>query len=282
MNNVIISNPIKFAKLIKTFKKAGAAKIHVLADFDRTLTKAFVRGKKVISLINILSEKNFLSPDYPAKADALFNKYYPIEHNPRISFTKKKRAMRQWWVEHFELLIKSGFSKKDIACAVSQAKTTLRGGGRRFFKLLSDNKIPLIIMSASGLGREAVKAYLKNGENHSANIQIISNTFTWDKNGRAIRVNEPIIHSANKDETLVKNFPAIMKKVKTRTNVILLGDQLHDLHMITGFEYGHLIKIGFLNENVKANLKLFKKHFDVVLLNDAPLGFINQLIKKII
>lgn len=140
-------------------------------------------------------------------------------------------------------------------------------------------------MSASGLGRESIKLYLKeikNGANHSNNIHIISNSFVWDKTGRAIAYNQPIITSANKAETMVKNFPAIIKKIKSRTNVILLGDNIHDLYMVTGFDYDNLIKIGFLNDDVKAKSPLFKKYFDVIILNDSSMGYINRLLKSII
>jgi len=281
LKNIIIPNPKKLEKTIKAFMQEGADKIHILSGFDSTLTRTLVNGEKVNSLIAVLRNNKLLTPDYRDRADALFNKFYPIEHNPHISFKEKKRAMHKWWILHFNLLIKAGFSKKDIAKTVKLAKTTLRAGGQRFFKLLGENKIPLIIMSASGLGRESVKAYLKYGNNHTNNIHIISNSFIWNKNGRAIGYNKPIIHSVNKDETLVKNFPAVMKKIKLRTNVVLMGDMLEDLHMITGFNYDHLIKIGFLNENIKTKLPIFKKHFDVILLNDAPMYFVNQLLKKI-
>jgi hypothetical protein len=39
----------------------------------------------------------------------------------------------------------------------------------------------------------------------------------------AIAAREPIIHSFNKDETVVKNFP-IYEEIKDRKNILLLGD----------------------------------------------------------
>ena len=280
--NILIPNPKKLAKLIKAFQQAGADKIHVLSDFDNTLTKAFVNGEKTPSLISVLRRENLLTPDYSTKAFILYHKYGPLENDPRLSLKEKKRLMREWWLTHFKLLIKTGLNRKDIAKAVNSENMRLRSDGQHFFKLLEKNKIPLVIMSANGLGKEAVKAYLKNGANHLNNIHIISNSFVWDKNGRAIKFNKPIIHSANKDETMVKNFPSVIKKVKSRTNVILLGDKPEDTHMVAGFNYNNLIKIGFLNENIKTNLPIFKKHFDVILLNDASMDYINQLIKKVL
>ena len=140
--NILISNPKKLAKLLAAFKRGGAAKIHVLADFDRTLTKAFINGKKVPSLIGVLRRENFLTLDYPAKSFALFNKYHPIENSPRVSLKEKKRAMLKWWILHFKLLIKSGLKKQDIARAVKSKNIKLRTGSKKFFKLLKKIKFP--------------------------------------------------------------------------------------------------------------------------------------------
>jgi len=52
--------------------------------------------------------------------------------------------------------------------------------------------------------------------------------------------------------------------------------------MIEGFDYDNLIKIGFLNENVEANLEYYKDNYDIIILNDSSLGYINRLLKEII
>jgi len=46
MENILITNKERFEELKKEFKKDGVEKLHVLADFDRTFTYAFVNGKK--------------------------------------------------------------------------------------------------------------------------------------------------------------------------------------------------------------------------------------------
>ena len=78
------------------------------------------------------------------------------------------------------------------------------------------------------------------------NIHIVSNEYQWDKNGNAVEVKEPIIHSLNKNESSLKNFP-FYEDIKPRKNILLLGDSLGDLDMITGFDYVSLISIGFYN-----------------------------------
>jgi len=51
--------------------------------------------------------------------------------------------------------------------------------------------------------------------------------------------------------------------------------------MIEGFDYDNLIKIGFLNDNINENLEDFKKNFDIVILNDSDMNYINKLLKEI-
>ena len=107
MDNVIILNPGNLEKKIEKFRLAGKDKIHVISDFDRTLTKAFVNGKKTPSVIAILRNGNYLGEEYTKKANELANKYHPIEIDPNVPDDEKRKAMFDWWSEHFDLLIHS-------------------------------------------------------------------------------------------------------------------------------------------------------------------------------
>lgn len=76
-SGTIITNP-SFDATLQAMVSGGRDKLHVMTDFDHTLTKGFIDGKKVASLVAILRESKMLSPDYPAKAHALWDKYYPV------------------------------------------------------------------------------------------------------------------------------------------------------------------------------------------------------------
>ena len=52
--------------------------------------------------------------------------------------------------------------------------------------------------------------------------------------------------------------------------------------MIKGFSYENLIKIGFLNENIEENLEAYKKVYDVVILNDGTMDYMNKLLREMI
>ena len=282
MENIIIKNPKKLEEIKKAISKDGAEKLHVISDFDRTLTYSFVDGQRRPSLIFVLRNGGYLTPDYAEKAQALFDKYHPIEADPNIAVLDKKEAMQQWWRTHFDLLIKSGLNKNDIKKAVASGKIKFRGGAHEFFDSLHSNKIPLIVLSANGLGEDATSMFFEKNGGLYDNIHIISNSFEWNEKGDMVGFKKPIIHTMNKDETVIKNFPAIFQEVKSRTNVLLLGDNLGDVGMIDGFDHENLIKIGFLNENIEENLEQYKDNYDIVILNDSSMDHVNDVLKELI
>ncbi len=280
MENVIISNQEELEKLKKVISKDGAEKLHVLADFDRTLTTAFVDGKSVPSLVSVLRDGNYLTPDYAQKANRLYAKYHPIEIDPEITFEEKKKAMYEWWTTHFDLLIQSGLNKKDLEKIAESGKVRFRNGFSEFAIFLKTRNIPLVILSSSGLGGDAVSMYLQKAGKLYDNIYIISNSYEWDENGNAVGVKQPIIHIMNKRETAIQDYP-VFDVIKSRKNILLLGDSLDDTRMIEGFDYDNLIKIGFLNENIEENIEHYKQNYDVVILNDSTMDYINELLKEL-
>lgn len=280
--NIVISNPKKVEKARKSISQGGAEKLHILADFDRTLTHAFISGEKVPSIISVLrSSGKYLGGDYAKKANALYEKYYPIEVDPNIPIEKKKKAMEEWWMTHFNLLAKSGFNKNHLGEIMASGRIRFRQGALEFFDFLHKHGIPLIIMSSSGVGGDVISMLLKKENRAYRNIHIISNSFVWDKEGRVIDIKKPIIHCLNKDETILKDFP-YYKEIKHRKNVLLLGDSLGDVGMIEGFKYDNLIKVGFLNENIEENLKHYSKAYDILILNDSSMDYVNELLKEMI
>ncbi|VVB78772.1 Pyrimidine 5'-nucleotidase (UMPH-1) [uncultured archaeon] len=275
MENVIISDKKKLEELKDNISKQGKDKLHIISDFDGTLTNEFIAGKKVPSIISHLRSGNYLTYDYSKQAQDLYDKYHPIEIDSSIPIEERKAKMLEWWKTHFELLISSGLSKTDIEKLISDDKIKLREDTDKFLYILSKNNIPLVIMSSSGIG-DAIPMVLSKTKLLFPNISIISNEFVWKEDGKAMKVKEPIIHSLNKKEIELKNYP-VFEQIKDRTNVILLGNSISDTQMVEGFNYENLIKIGFLNDESEVSKEEFKKNFDVVILGDGNLEFLNDL-----
>lgn len=282
MSNIIIPNQEKNQKLQEKIKQEGASKFHILADFDRTLTYAHTKNRKPMpSTISILRDYGYLSKEYQTKAKALFEKYHPIETDPSVPTEKKEKTMEKWWTSHFDLLIKSNLNKKDLEKIVESGITKLRKGVKEIFKHANTHNIPIVIMSSSGIG-DTIPMILKKEKILYDNIYIITNTFTFDEQGRATKPNKPIIHALNKKEISIKNLP-VYNTIKDRPNIVLLGDSLNDPEMTSNLDSKYILKVGLLNQeqpNTKT-LNAYKKTYDIIITKDSGLESISKFIQKI-
>tara|TARA_Y100000310_G_C20623956_1_gene784829 strand:- start:224 stop:1069 length:846 start_codon:yes stop_codon:yes gene_type:complete len=276
--NIIISNPKKLEEIKKKIKHGGKDKLHVIADFDRTLTKSLFEGKKSSTVIAQIRNGNYLSQDYRDRAYALFDEYHPVEISTTISLNEKKKKMKEWWEKHFNLLVDSGINRKIIKEIIKDKKVPFRKGTLEFLKNLNEKNIPLVIMSA-GPG-DMIKEHLKSENISYNNIHIVANFFKF-QGDKIIGIKEPIIHTFNKKEISIKELPVYDDLLK-RKNVLLLGDHIADVEMIKGFPYETTIKIGFLNSKIEKSLNDFKKNYDVVILKDGTMDYVNKLVKEII
>lgn len=268
MQNLSYHDITKTEKIINKIKNDWLNNLHILADFDRTLTKAFSAWQKRPSLISVLRSEWYLSDEYSKEAYKLFDYYNPIELNPNISLEEKKKEMTNWWYKHLSLLVSSGLHKRDIEKVIESKVIELREGIKELLKFLAKNDIPLIIISANGLWTDSIKIYLEKEWFLTPNIKIISNEFVWDNEWNAIDYDKRVIHVFNKDETVLKDFPEIYNQIESRKNVILLWDSLWDVGMIEGFKYDNLLKIGFLNDKEEELLEQYKNNYDVVITGD--------------
>lgn len=281
MEDIIISDKKRFERIKRAITGGGTEKIHILADLDRTLTKVWADGRSFPTLTSILRDGDFFDAEYAVKAQVLYDKYRPIEIDEAIPFEQKKACMREWWMSHFKLLIEFGLSRQLLQRVAASDRIRPRDGADEFFAILRKSKVPLVVMSSSGLGVDGIELFLRRNNFFDDNIFIVSNRFEWDESGRAERVVEPIITSLNKDETMVRDFQ-FFGKIKDRKNVILLGDNPEDAKMAAGFDCDNLLKIGFLNENVEENRKCYEQVFDVIIANDGSMDFVNGLLKDIL
>lgn len=278
--NILIPDLKHFEELKQSIKKDGFDKLHILSDFDRTLTYGCIDGIKTPSIISLLRDGKHLSEEYAAKAHALFDKYQPLEQDQNIPLEQRKKFMRDWWEEHNRLLIASGLSFSDLKDIVDNGHLAFREGVLDFLDFLHQKNIPLVIFSASGCG-DAIQLFFKKFDRDYSNIFYVINRFNWDKNGKALSTREPLVHSLSKDETILPDLPEISAAIKDRKNVILLGDSLGDLGMTDGFDYDHLLKIGFLNSDYDRSRSAYEKSFDVVLEGDGDFGFVNDIVASL-
>lgn len=279
MKEIYIKNQEELNKKINQIKQDGLNSLHIVSDWDRTLTKSFYKNKRTQTTFGQLREGGYLGEDYVKQAFDLHAKYYPIEKSKEIPKQEKLKKMKEWWETHLQLLIDKGMDKSVINELIQKKSIIARRGISEFMNILHQHNIQLLIFSA-GLG-DIIQEFLKSEKILFPNMHIISNFYKFDSNGKAVGYKNDIIHVFNKDEAHIKNNP-YYNQIKQRTNVILIGDSVEDCDMIKGLNHKTTIKIGFLSENIEENLDSFKKEYDIIILDDGPMDYINDLIKNIV
>ena len=277
MGDVRYHDKEQLDRKLRAMKADGPDTLHVVSDFDRTLTKCFYDGKKIPSSFAWIREGGYLTPDYPKKAFALFNHYHPIETDDTLTQEYKYRKMEEWWREHEKLMIASGMHRDVVEEIIQRYQKVFREGAERFFSLLENEGTPLLIFSA-GIGN-IIRGFLEKGGYLTPNVHILSNTFAYDEQGYATGYQRKSIHVLNKSETALDD--EYRQMVAGRKNVILLGDSLGDLGMVDEAETVNLIRIGFLNEDVEGKIDRYLDAYDVVITGDGPMDEANRILEQI-
>jgi len=279
MGDIHIADPLALEEKIRKIKGDGGKHLHVVSDFDRTLTPMFIDGEKAETGVGQIRAGGYLSPEYVKEAYALKDKYHPIEIDETIPLAERSKKMQEWWETHLQVMIHHGLNKEVIEDIIRKRKIVPRPGSLEFYDLLHRSNIPLLIFSASA--GDLIEGFLKQEGRHYNNIHIISNFYEFDENGLVRGYKSGIIHSFNKNEGQVKNHP-YHEQIKRRKNCMLLGDSIGDLGMTEGLDHDTILRIGFLNENAERSLSAFAKKFDVVISDDGPMDYVNDLLKRII
>lgn len=287
---VVVDDPELFQKKKAAIRLAGPAKLQVIADFDATLTKYFVNGRRGQSSHSLLQQGN---PEYNVKRHKLYEYYHPLEFSPIIPIEEKTKLMEEWWGKTHALLIEGGLTYNAIKESVANSTIAFRDGVTELFDFLEERDIPVLIFSA-GLA-DIIEEVLRQKLHRSfRNVKIVSNRMVFDEEGRLVSFKGKLIHVLNKNEHALDmaaplhdqlgdsngstNDSALVKK---RTNVLLLGDHIGDLGMSDGLNYDTRISVGFLNDNVKKSLESYRKAFDVLYLNDAPMWGVLKLVSQL-
>ncbi|KAJ0982620.1 hypothetical protein J5N97_010875 [Dioscorea zingiberensis] len=286
----VIGDPESLEKKMAAIRTAGTGKLQVIADFDGTLTRYWIDGVRGQSSHGLLRQGN---PEFDAKRKALYDYYHPLEISPTIPISEKAKLMEEWWGKTHGLLVEGGLTYQAIKASVVNANIAFRDGMVELFEFLEERGVPLLIFSA-GLADIIEEVFRQRLHRTFKNIKVVSNRMVFDDNGQLVGFKGKTIHVLNKNEHALDMAAPVHEKlgdpngfnydfasVKTRTNVLLLGDHIGDLGMSDGLSYENRIAVGFLNENNDKSLEIYREAFDAVYLNDASMQGVVQLVSQL-
>ena len=107
-------------------------------------------------------------------------------------------------------------------------------------------------------------------------MHIISNYIEF-QDGYIKTIKGETIHALNKN--IVNLEDKSKRLLENRKNILLLGDGLADLKMVSEKDIENTITVGFLEERVEENLEYFNKAFDIVITNKGSFKDVNDILK---
>lgn len=247
--------------------------LHVLADFDGTMTKIHnSRGEMVSAMIAVLRMKNLLWEEHAQAANALFEHYRPIEHDPVLSVHEKATMMERWRHQAADLLVQHQFNRSHIDQIIDSWMVELRSWRQDFFALLQHHRIPLTIYSASGMWVECIEAYLaKHNVFDTSLIKVVWNRFKRNTHGYATALATRVMHTYNKASFHLNDFDWFHTQLyQWRNHAIVLGNSLWDSDIWKTHPFHSVESYWYLNDKQPSqeHLNAFQNTFDHVLTRD--------------
>ncbi|XP_017284994.1 cytosolic 5'-nucleotidase 3 [Kryptolebias marmoratus] len=274
--SVCMKDPQRVREILQAISEAGSSTLQVISDFDMTLTRFSYNGKRCPTCHNILDNSKAISSGCKQKLDELLKTYYPIEIDTSRSVEEKLPLMVEWWTKAHDLLVEQKIRKDDLAEAVRESEAMLREGYELFFDHLHKHGVPLLIFSA-GIG-DVLEEVIRQVQVFHSNVKIFSNYMDFDESGVLRGFKGELIHIYNKREGALLNT-GHFQELRTRPNVLLLGDSLGDLNMADGVQdMQNILKIGFLNDKVEERKQTYLDSYDIVLIKDETLEVPNAIV----
>jgi cytosolic 5'-nucleotidase 3 len=256
---------------IKLLISEGKSKLHIVSDFDRTLTTGIKKEGGDSSTWALL--ETHLSEILQKKSLDLYNYYRPLE----IAGNLTEKDAIKWWKDAFEILIQGKIKWSNLAKDV-ETKLSARKGTKKLFKTCEDHQIPILIISAGV--RDVIELWCQKLDLKPT--LILSTDLIFDEKGIFVSwKKDSLIHVLNKKE---KGHEEIKKIREKKPNIILLGDSLDDTTMVDDGK--NVLKIliddpgiGKLQKDNVFYKKVFSK-FDLCLQTEnlqPVINLINQI-----
>uniref|UniRef100_A0A4W6CCI3 5'-nucleotidase n=1 Tax=Lates calcarifer TaxID=8187 RepID=A0A4W6CCI3_LATCA len=219
---VHMRDPERVEQIICGLIKGGASKLQIITDFDMTLSKFAVNGKRCPTCHNIIDNCKLVTEECRQKLLQLKNKYYPIEIDPNLTMEEKYPFMVEWYFKSHTLLVEQRIEKDKLPEVVRESDAALREGFEQFFDRLQQHNVPVFIFSA-GLG-DVLEEIIRQAGVYHPNVKVVSNFMDFDDN----------VSSAEKDRRLCPLL--LVAPIEIYWLNLLIGCALHLTGRLKGFQ----------------------------------------------
>ena len=231
----------------------------VVMDFDDTITTF-----DSINSWSILENPDFVPLELKKESRKLFEKYYPIELDYTLDDAAKSTFLQEWYSKNIELFYKFNLTEDILLNCTRVANVKFRDGFLDFLDKLHANNIPVVIFSA-GI-KNVITEILRANNCLFDNVYLVSN-FIEFKDNKMLPFKDKIIHSSNKDISLLPND--LLNTINSKDYILLFGNLVEDLNMVGKSNLHKTISFGFLEQNVEKNIDIYRNSYDVVLTDNS-------------
>jgi len=275
--NVEIKNFENVEKKLLKIIRDGKDSVHLISDFDMTITKYWYNGKRSPSSHDILTRSSKVSENYRKRCEDLKEKFYPIEISPELTTEEKYPYMVEWWENANQAILDEKIHKDTLADMVRETPVVYRSGIKEVLQTCKEKHIPFLVFSAGV--QNVIQETLDQSGLLSDNMNVVSNKMAFnEETGICDKFVGPLFHVFNKDNFGLEGTD-YEKLLENRKNVIICGDSLGDIKMADGVEHETCLSIGFLNLNKEKMLDKYKNTFDIVITDDGSFDLINELLR---
>lgn len=211
----------KVSGKIAGFADAGADSLHIVSDFDLTLTAGKVPGQN-IGTWDVMDE--LMTPESVARHKEIYQSFRPIELEGKLT----AEIASEKWGETLDLIMEHDISVDDIQDAFLRV-AELRVGAKDIFTACEDSGIPTVILS-SGI-RNVIRVISEHYQIRPTHV--LSNDLMYDEATRLVTGwrRDSLIHMLNKKEMGHRELTELRSR---RPNVVLIGDVPDDVRMVDG------------------------------------------------
>jgi len=275
--NVEIKNLENVEEKLSKIINDGKDSVHLISDFDMTITKYWYNGTRSPSSHDILTRSSKVSETYRKTCEDLKEKFYPIEINPELTTEEKFPYMVEWWEKADQAILDEKIHKDTIAHMCRETPVVYRAGIKDVLHTCKDKNIPFLVFSAGV--QNVIQETLSQSNLMFDNMNVVSNKMAFnEETGICDRFVGPLFHVFNKDNFGLEGTD-YEKRLQNRNNVIICGDSLGDIKMADGVAHDTCLSIGFLNLNKEKMIDKYRDTFDIVITDDGSFELVNEILR---
>uniref|UniRef100_A0A1B6LV25 5'-nucleotidase n=1 Tax=Graphocephala atropunctata TaxID=36148 RepID=A0A1B6LV25_9HEMI len=265
-SNVVLKDEEDFKNKLSNMVEDGVDNLQFVSDFDDTITKHIVDGKRGLTSFDVFIRAKSISQVCIDRVKAHLSMLEPNLFNANLEPDQQVQFDREL-AKLLACSVGERIGLAEIHEAVERVVTPLKDGCKELLTLLSDLRVPLTVVSA-GSG-EVIEKMLKD-----FNAKVVANYVKF-QDDHITELLKPNIGMFNKHKVPLPIDPS-------RSNIIVIGDFAWDSKIADNVvNVKNTLKIGFFygrkNESIEQDLNFF----DVLLLDDESMNVALGILKLV-